>query len=348
MLLTLFKRKYSSCLFLEYGGIHFVSKTAVRPCCSISDYSHELFSFIETTIGDNVFDIKKYRKHINKIKKSNRSKNPICKKCGYFEKKKWEKLPSKYLINHRIILSHYGLCNFDCDYCTIPKNDRRKKPEDILPILKDLITKKLVNPKAIVEFSGGEPSLLPGHAEILNLLKNNGNRVVFFTNSSKFSQDIYNYLKDSKGSYIITSIDCGTKELFFKKRGADAFDKVIKNLEKYSEIKNDDNKSKVVLKYIFSRNNLAETEIDNFIEIVEKFQPFKVILTMDFLAVLNNGNVIIEEIYEQVLNLMKDTRDKLLKKGFVVEISSYDEETCKIYYPEGQSGEKRIFRTYLE
>ena len=69
-------------------------------------------------------------------------------------------------------------------------------------------------------------------------------------------------------------------------------------------------------------------------------------LTSDFTKVLNDGS---RDIYNQIIKVVKKTKDIFLDKDFAVHISSYDTETWGMYYPKGkgQKSDERIFRTYL-
>ncbi len=252
------------------------------------------------------------------------------------------------MINHHIILSHYSFCNFDCDYCVLTQQSRRlDNSRDLSPIISDMMARKLINPKAIVEFSGGEPALLPSTPQILELFKANGNPVVFYSNASRFSREIYDYLENSEASYIVTSLDCGSKELFRQKRGRDAFDQVLKNIELYSRAQKSDGQPKVVIKYIFGENNLAENEFEGFIAIADRLRPLRVGLTMDLTLVVGKDGEIIKDIYETISRLIDNAKDRLLRKGLAVEVFSFDKELWKRYYPAERDGERRILRTHL-
>ena len=309
-LINFFKKSNckKSCNFLEYGGIHFVGVDKYQPCCPRGDYDWYLTYKLQKKLKEKgKFSAKEYKKHLKYIIRKNKKADALCKKCIYFKEQNWKKIDTGYLINHTLILSYHTTCNYRCDYCTI-KNDEKNSyteiPENITPVLKDMMEQKLINPKCIVHFSGGEPALLPYLSEILELFKNNGNRIIFYSNCTLFSKEIYEYLKLSDFNHIIVSIDAGTKEKYKEKRGRDLFDKAIANIEKYAEIKNKDNKAKLILKYIFSDNNLEESEIDGFIEICKKIQPFQVTLSPDFTK-LDNMDLKNE--------IMNKTREKLAK-----------------------------------
>ncbi len=80
--------KYASCCFLEYGGVHFTTRM-VRPCCHIYDHSSNLLHALcfKMIYDAGYFNAEQYTAHINTIKAMNRSENPLCKKCGYFEER---------------------------------------------------------------------------------------------------------------------------------------------------------------------------------------------------------------------------------------------------------------------
>lgn len=341
------EKKYRSCCFLEYGGIHFISDHQIRPCCTLSDYSYETLMALTADCDSRSFDIETYNNLIKKIKESNKTKKSICANCGYYKKQNWEDINSPYLINHRIILSHYTLCNFRCSYCTIDNNDYKKRPPNILPILSDMLNKKLISPKAIVEFSGGEPALLPYHTQLINLFKQNGNRIIFISNCSIFSQAIYDYLSISEGSYLLPSLDAGTEETFKLVRGRNMFNKVKKNIYIYAQNKYKNGKSKVALKYIFTEYNISDKDLFCFIDFCKEINPFRVVLAVDFVTSLKNGKEC-NELYFKLIEKIQQIKDILIKSNIAVEVASYDFNSYGMYYPEGIEGDTRVNRTYLE
>ena len=99
-------------------------------------------------------------------------------------------------------------CNFRCNYCSIPFDGSRFKPEHIdkfIDKLKFLLESKSFNYDTIrVAFFGGEPTL--NYDDILKITEafRNNDRVIFFlyTNGYKYRQKIWDLLESFKSSFV--------------------------------------------------------------------------------------------------------------------------------------------------
>jgi len=77
-----------------------------------------------------------------------------------------------------------GRCNEDCVYCYGPKKDVHPLDEELYGICRVLST----SPVPVIRFSGGEPLLIKGIAEIFATLKEAGKTVVLSTNARRFTK----------------------------------------------------------------------------------------------------------------------------------------------------------------
>ena len=79
------------------------------------------------------------------------------------------------------------------------------------------------------------------------------------TNATRFS-DVIDYALGEKNAQIITSIDAGSSETFRVVRGANFYEKVFSNIQKYAK----SNPNRVTIKYIIDGDNLSDNELTGF------------------------------------------------------------------------------------
>lgn len=187
-----------------------------------------------------------------------------CHGCVFLQEKQWD---NKHIFNN-IHFNNSFQCNLSCKYCVqraYPLEQHMPK-YDILPVVEELISSPhILAPDAFIFWGGGEPVILKDFDKSLELLCEHGTVHEIATNSTIFSQALYDYLKKGVKIRLKTSIDCGTREKFAAFRGRDLFDQVWTNLEKYASTGGD-----VSAKYIVSGDNREGRELDGFIERVRR------------------------------------------------------------------------------
>ena len=166
-------------------------------------------------------------------------------------------------------------CNCACFYCSnrcftklkITTEKNQKGVVDVMPILKQLHKENLLDKNLMISLVGGEPTLLKEFSDILKFVTKNKYGISILSNGILHDKNIVKALEPSSNSYLIVSLDSGTKETFKKIKGVDKFNDVIENLKKYiKEAKNA--KNKIASKYIILEGvNDNKEEIDKWIEV---------------------------------------------------------------------------------
>ena len=195
------------------------------------------------------------------------SQKEECLGCPHlYETKEKPKIDNKVKY---LSVEHHSVCNLRCSYCSQVYYSGKKSNYDVVNFINDLKNQKSFDDCDQVVWGGGEPTLDKSFEQIVNTINAKVNPKIYhrvFTNSVRFSQPLYEFLK--KGLIkIVTSIDAGSEETFKKVRGRPRFYEVFENLKKYSS----HNSSLVTIKYIFTDENDTSEEIDHFVENCKKY-----------------------------------------------------------------------------
>lgn len=223
--------KYKSCHLLEHGIYFFYD--SIQVCCFIVGKEAEHFYLQENYSGEEI-DWDKILEQKRILRKNHKEGkiHPNCQNCFNLEEKEWDENPS---INN-IYISHWTNCNCTCSYCYTECSKEyynTRKNYKIMPILKQMLEKGILNFDGYLAFGGGEPGVLEEFDDIVNLFLDNNVRSIV-TNSSgiKYVESIGKGL--STGRLDVTvSIDSGSPETFKKIKKMDLYSKVIENLKKY-------------------------------------------------------------------------------------------------------------------
>ena len=179
----------------------------------------------------------------------------LCEKCPLYHASVWK--PSK-----KIELVSFAMypapCNLKCVYCNVCINHHTSQNHKFVPHLHgqmyekylDLLEYarecKMIADEAQYEVGSGEIAIHPYKDRILDFVK--GKATCYLTNCVVYNDKIATNLAKNRLAYIYTSLDAGTAQTWRRIKGADNFDKTIKNIEKYC--KKAINPSQVVVKYI--------------------------------------------------------------------------------------------------
>ncbi|MBN2437568.1 MAG: radical SAM protein [Deltaproteobacteria bacterium] len=212
-----------------------------------------------------------------------------CQDCGLLEKKSWSAAP--YLVQV-VNLSHFTCCNLNCHYCYLQLekkctgwwNDPQSLAAGYRPIaLYDtfhaMIHDGLLAPDGVINWGGGEPTLLEEFEELLGLLVSSGRWNYVATNGVRYSPALAAGLSDGHVA-MVCSVDAGSAGTFKALKGRDFFDRVMSNLKAYAATGGN-----VQAKYIVTRMNAnpddalefvrlsAETGVRGIICDVDAFDP---------------------------------------------------------------------------
>lgn len=200
------------------------------------------------------------------IQKWRNNETTICDGCFILKENIWPKQTNLEMI------SLYGgfsgeRCNFNCCYCDAQENLKLSNKKESMSMIEAVNQfSQIVNNKFDLTLSAGEITISPYKKEIFKLIKGKQIKVSIFTNGFIFDEDICELLKNNIASMNI-SLDAGTRETYAKIKGIDCYDKVLKNIEKYSSTG-----GHLELKYIILEGvNDNESDINGFIEICSRF-----------------------------------------------------------------------------
>lgn len=201
-----------------------------------------------------------------------------CKDCYHIEEKEWDE--EEYI--DYITITHFSICSADCIYCANNNEqfERTNKTYDILPVLKSFKEQGIIRKGCELHIGGGEFTIYKECDELLELFAiNNFARVFVPTNAIKYSHNLFRAM-DEATTYIIVSLDCGSRKKFKEIKRVDAFDKVLDSLKKYASTEK--SRDAIRLKYIIIPSvNDNITEFKKFLKIAKKLGVKNIIIDID-------------------------------------------------------------------
>lgn len=260
--------KYLSCRYIEHG-MDF-EHTRLETCCFTCHSGGGQITLKDEYSGEKIdWDalFEKKRKYREEHRKGNLM--PNCVGCVFLEEKEWDE---EDYINF-LQFNYWVACNSKCTYCYEVQNRKlfeKIKPYNTVPIIQEMIDKKILRPGGEVSFGGGEPTIAPEFEELINLLTKSGFKNMRIHSSGiKFSPAIANAIKKGVLNVVI-SIDSGCDKTYKKVKNVNAYKKVIDNMKKYAEA-NQNGFGLMTSKYIIIPNiNDNRKEIDMWIDSVVK------------------------------------------------------------------------------
>lgn len=202
-----------------------------------------------------------------------RGENPFCASC-----------PDIYETARHELLEHFtGVhldmstkCNLNCSYCLV-KNTFRGVEYDFDGLFAELRSSGMLQKGPYFDWGGaGEPVLYPDFGSITDALLAEGGRGLVYSNALRFSEVIE---RGVRGRLSLTcSMDAGTRGTYAAVRGVDGFEQVWENLRRYLAA----GPNNVAVKYIVTRDNAAENEIEAFAERCRREGVRRVVISKDF------------------------------------------------------------------
>jgi len=260
-----------SCVSLENYMI--VADEELQYCCGLGNLRNPppRIKLSNENIEKSIEKFIDYRgKLINDI---NSGKDTICSGCpelkyGWYPKKK------------KITSLSYSIgcpCNMFCIYCharplkllASPELKQWRKIFDfskMLRIIEDY--GNVIDTNCVIELSAGEITADPKANDILDAVMSYPVRL--FSNCIIYSDKAAKIIR-KQDSFLIESLDAGTKKTFTIIKGIDVFDRVLKNIHKYAE-----NGGNIQLKYIVIPENSNEQDFDGFVQICKEIRVQKV------------------------------------------------------------------------
>ena len=282
--------KYRSCHSVE-GELFFNHLNKISYCSMVTpdggqpllykNYNGELIDW------DDFFN--KRDEHIQLMKQG--GSLDACKNCTWIREDNWNN--SKKRFNY-ILLNTWVKCNLQCIYCKNHNNNyilENTKEYDLLPVLKDMIDKKLIDSETKIDFAGGESTLDKHFDEILNLfIDAKVSNININSNCTIFSNSILNGLKNGYIT-LISSIDAGDRNIFKKIKQNDLWNQVWSNIKKYQSVLNKENLSALKLKFIIVPSvNDSKSQILKFLLKSKQYKIKNTILNVDMHWICENEN----------------------------------------------------------
>lgn len=272
-----------SCPYIESGVWFNIRGIA---CCVLSTYtSPEIITSEELNSGKVTYDlvVQRRRELFEGVNDLREMDTGHCKKCLNLKEKKYKDVNFEYLggsgLPTAFDIQHFTSCNLRCTYCVYVQEDNLVAPQyDIIPFIELFKEKGKLRGNNWIDFNGGEPTILKNFDEILNyLLDNNLGGIGVYSNCVKYSQSIYNALKENK-IYLINSIDAGTATTYKKLHGPDAYNKVVENLIRYQN----SGTNNLQIKYIICDNNRTDDDLYGFLFLILAVRPGTCIISVDY------------------------------------------------------------------
>lgn len=294
------KKRYLSCKWLEHGII-FDHANILRVCCAQSHEGKGRYVLKEDYKGepidwDDIFAQKRIQRDVQR----NGGTFDACKGCIFFEYGEWDK--KDYI--DMLLLTHWIHCNSKCVYCPAIRDEELIKYNqhyNVLPVIKDMMKRKILSKNAFVSIAGGESTIYPEFEELLHALLDYGiSDIVINTSGIKYSPAISKGLEQGKVKILI-SLDAGTKETHKRLKLVDSFDDVVENLEKYANSQTRD-KHLVSTKYIIVPGiNDNKEEVNEWLELNKRLGINPLSLDIDIGWFHENNDKVPQEINELIV-----------------------------------------------
>lgn len=206
-----------------------------------------------------------------------------CENCANLVEKDWSE---DFDIEH-ISIAHHSKCSCNCFYCNFAAEKKywnKRKTYDIARAYKELLRTFKLRDNFHVDVVGGE--CCEYHrgelSTIINeTIKSNG-FLQFFSSGMFYSKEIASVLAQGKG-VISISPDSGTKDVYEKIKRVRYYDKVWKNIEKYSSVIKNSTFPVMRIKYIIIPNlNDNIEEFNAFLEHCKKLNSLRIDISLEY------------------------------------------------------------------
>ncbi|MEI0557258.1 radical SAM protein [Brachyspira intermedia] len=272
-----------SCIYMETGVWFNIRGIG---CCCLGVYaSPEIITAEEMSSGKVTYDlVVQRRKELFEAVNGLRDQyTRSCKNCISLVEKKYKDVNFEYLGGSRLPSSfniqHYSHCNLRCNYCSYTKDNTFFKAKyNIIDYLELFREKGKLLGNNWIDFNGGEPSLLENFDDILSyLIDNNLGTIALYSNSVKYSEKIFQALKENK-ILLSTSIDAGTASTYKNIHGANVYTRVVDNLIKYKS----SGTNHLDIKYIITDENMNDDDLYGFLFLIAAIRPNSITISINF------------------------------------------------------------------
>lgn len=225
------KKKFVSCPWLEYGLI-FDHAKIIRVCCEQSHDGKGRF-VIDDTFNGVWLDVEKIIKEKRRLRDIVRTGNipDSCVGCIFLKNDYWEETDTF----KNILLTHWTNCNARCRYCPAvrDKNLTNEQHYNIIPILEQMFSKKVIDKNAYFSIAGGESTIYPEFEKLLYyLIEQEIKNININTSGIVYAPAIYDAISKNLAEVVI-SLDCSDENTYREIKGVDTFNAVIGNIKRY-------------------------------------------------------------------------------------------------------------------
>ena len=203
-----------------------------------------------------------------------RAEAEVCLECPVLKTRAWP--PQQYLVN-QLTLNTWLHCNLKCFYCFVanPNFKASKVKYNLHAVIDDMLKGEHLNPAGSVTWGGGDISALVEFDEVCELFVAYGVKQMIKTSAFKYLKGVSQVLETGLGT-VEVSVDAGTAETYAQIKGKDAYDRVTENLKQYAQ------HGDVQLKYIATKDNLDDRNIDGFVELAQVLKTKSVMVTPEW------------------------------------------------------------------
>lgn len=266
---------YFSCEWIEYKMVLDVGKLSF--CCKAYGENNGFIRICDFEGGEIPIDTILNRRRELREQNNSGSDNYPCKGCPLLIESDWPALQNNAYFD-QLTICHSNACNIECTYCysVIHKEWAKSlKSYKLKPVLQDVLDKGYFIEGGRVQWACGEPTIFPGFDDLFGKFLMMGAAQTVFSNSVRFSKPLEEALKQRKAS-LVTSLDCGTQETYYKIKGKDYFHQVLDNIQTYSNTG-----GAVVVQYIINNQTSGKSDITQFIKLCKELKIRQTSITCD-------------------------------------------------------------------
>jgi sulfatase maturation enzyme AslB (radical SAM superfamily) len=250
---------------------------SITPCC-VSGGTNDAPRF---PFHGGDFPVQEYRDWCSRLNEANQLPDGPCRKCSLLKLADSCEIPSRFGV---LTFNHFLQCNARCSYCCVeawsPENHRKISEQyEVSKAVKQLYDAGLLEENTVVNWGGGEPSLLKEFSDLSLFLASKGYFQIINTNAIKYSEAMGELLENAD-IMLRLSLDSGTPETYRTFKGTDSFEKIVENLRRYASIPNAP--LKISMKYIMTNQNNSDEDIEGFFGICRDFGLKCIVLGAEF------------------------------------------------------------------
>lgn len=212
----------------------------------------------------------------------------FCKKCAFVIEKPFREVRFDQL--GHLDLAHYTTCNLRCSFCSYTVEDNFVPAQyDALKILEEFSPEDS-QWDALVNFNGGEPSLLKDLKQYLDFFATNRIRILLYTNAVRYRQEIYDGIHSGIIPWLVVGLDAGTPSTFDSMKKSTKFQTALDNITRYAHA-GSSGRGSVAVKYVFCKDNSSLDDALGFAYAMLAIRPQKIWLTVDYTPPIPDSDV---------------------------------------------------------